>query len=179
MVLPPGVAQFRHTLVRTLEAEQTQLTPLGQERFHQRFEAFGRLDKAVASDQETLEALAPSHPVCQRLQTLPGSGPLPATALSAAVSEAQVCKNGRQVAAWGGVVPKPYATGGQTRVLGIRKRGDSSLRKLLIQGARAPLRWARTQAERRSQWIRGLLARRGWNRTAVAVATKHARIVGA
>ena len=64
-------------------------------------------------------------------------------------------------------------------MLGISKRGDSSLRKLLIHGARAPLRWARTQTASRSQWIRGVLERRGWNRTAVAVAKKKARIVWA
>ena len=64
-------------------------------------------------------------------------------------------------------------------MLGIRKRGDSYLRKLLSHGARATLRWARTQMDRRSQWSRGLLERRGWNRTAVAVANKNARIVWA
>ena len=76
-------------------------------------------------------------------------------------------------------MPKQYSTGGQTRLLGISKRGDSYLRKLLIHGARATLRWARTKADWRSQWIRGLLERRGWNRTAVAVANKNARIVWA
>jgi transposase len=64
-------------------------------------------------------------------------------------------------------------------LLGLSKRGDSSLRQLLIHGARATLRWARTKTESRSQWIRGVLERRGWNRTAVAVANKHARIVWA
>ena len=64
-------------------------------------------------------------------------------------------------------------------MVGIRKRGESSLRTLLIHGARATLRWARTKTESRSQWIRGGLERRGWNRTAVAVANKHARIVWA
>jgi transposase len=165
--------------VRTLEAEQTKLTPLGQELFHTLFEEFGRLDKAVAYYQEKLEVLAHTHPVCQRVQTIPGIGPLTATALMAAVSDAQGFKNGRQFAAWLGLVPKQYATGGQTRLLGISKRGDSYLRKLLIHGARATLRWARTKADQRSQWIRGLLERRGWNRTSVAVANKNARIVWA
>ena len=77
------------------------------------------------------------------------------------------------------MVPKQDSMGGQTRLLGIRKRGDSYRRKLRIHGARATLRWAKTKADRRSQWIRGLLERRGWNRPAVAVANKHARIVWA
>ena len=90
-----------------------------------------------------------------------------------------VCKNGRQFAAWLGLVPKQHSTGGQTRLLGISKRGDSYLRKLLIHGARATLRWVKRKTDGRSQWIQGLLERRGWNRTAVAVANKNARIVWA
>ena len=99
IVLPQGVTKFRQALVRTLEAEQTKLTPLGQELFHKLFEEFGRLEKEVAYYQENLEALAHTHPVCQRLQTIPGIGPLTATALMAAVSDARVFKNGRQFAA--------------------------------------------------------------------------------
>jgi transposase len=76
-------------------------------------------------------------------------------------------------------VPKQHSTGGQTRLLGISKRGDSSVRKLLIHGARATRRWVQLKTDERSQWIRGLLARCGWNRTAVAVANKNARIVWA
>jgi transposase len=179
IVLPYGVAKFRQALVSTLEAEQTQLTPLGQELFHKLFDELGKLDAEVAYYQEKLEALAHTHPVCQRLLTIPGIGSLTATALMAAVSAVRVFKNGRQFAVWLGLVPKRYSTGGQTRLLEISKRGDSYIRKLLIHGARATLRWARTKADRRSQWIRELLARRGWNRTAVAVANKNARIVWA
>jgi transposase len=177
IVLPHGVAKFRQALVSTLEAEHTKLTPLGQELFHKLFDELGKLDAELAYYQEKLEALADAHPVCQRLLTIPGIGPLTATALMAAVSDAEAFKNGRQFAAWLGLVPKQYSTGGQTRLLGISKRGDSYIRKLLIHGARATLRWARTKADKRSQWIRGLLERRGWNRTAVAVANKNARIV--
>jgi len=177
IVLPQGLAKFRQALMSTLEAEHTKLTPLGQELFHKLFGELGKLDAELAYYQDKLEALAQAHPVCQRLLTIPGIGPLTATALIAAVGDAGVFKNGRQFAAWLGLVPKQYSTGGQTRLLGISKRGDSYIRKLLIHGARATLRWARTKADRRSQWIRGLLDRRGWNRTAVAVANKNARIV--
>jgi transposase len=179
IVLPHGVSKFRQALMSTLEAEHMKLTPLGQELFHKLFAELGKLDAALAYYQDKREALAHMHPVCQRLLTMPGIGPLTATALMAAVSDAGVFKNGRQFAAWLGLVPKQYSTGGQTRLLGISKRGDSYIRKLLIHGARATLRWARTTADRRSQWIRGLLERRGWNRTAVAVANKNARIVWA
>src|ERR671919_1420524 len=94
IVLPQGVATFRKTLVSTLEAEQTKLTPLGQELFHKLFDELGRLEAELAFYQEKLEALAHTHPVCQRLLTIPGIGPLTATALIAAVGDAQVFKMG-------------------------------------------------------------------------------------
>ena len=97
----------------------------------------------------------------------------------AAVSDASACKNGRQCAAWLGLVPRQHTTGGKERLLGISTRGDTSLRKLLVHGARATIRWVGSKTDRRSQWIRHVLERRGTNRTAVAVANKHARMVWA
>jgi len=88
-------------------------------------------------------------------------------------------KNGRQFAAWLGLVPRQHTTGGKERLLGISKRGDTYLRKLLVHGARATIRWVGRKTDRRSQWMRQLLERRGKNRTAVAVANKNARIVWA
>ncbi len=111
--------------------------------------------------------------------TIPGIGPLTATALVAAVSDASAFKNGRQCAAWLGLVPRQHSTGGKDRLLGISTRGDSYLRKLLVHGARTTIRWVGRKTDRRSQWIRQLVERRGKNRTAVAVANKNARIVWA
>jgi transposase len=179
IVLPKGVAKFRQAVVEKLEAEKDKLTPLSQEMFGKLVEEFAALEKQLAYYQEKLEALATTHPESQRLMTIPGIGPITATALVAAVGDVGVFKNGRQFAAWLGLVPKQHSTGGQSLLLGISKRGDSYLRKLLIHGARATLRWVKLQTDSRSQWIRGLLARRGWNRTAVAVANKNARIVWA
>jgi len=73
--------------------------------------------------------------------TIPGIGPLTATALVAAVSDASAVKNGRQCAALLGLVPRQHATGGKERLLDISKRGDSSLRTLLVYGARTTIRW--------------------------------------
>jgi transposase len=97
----------------------------------------------------------------------------------AAVSDASAFKNGRQFAAWLGLVPRQHSTGGKERLLGISKRGDSYLRKLLVHGARTTIRWVGRQTDRRSQWMRQLVERRGTNRTAVAVANKNARLVWA
>jgi transposase len=179
IVIPKGVAKFRQAVVGKLESEKDKLTPLSQEMFWQLVDEFAALEKQLAYYQEKLEALATPHPECQRLMTIPGIGPLSATALVAAISDASVFKNGRQFAAWLGLVPRQHSTGGKERLLGISKRGDHYLRKLLIHGARATIRWVGRKPDRRSQWIRQLVERRGKNRTAVAVAHKNARIVWA
>jgi transposase len=179
IVRPKGVSKFRQAVVGQLESEKDKLTPLSQEMFWKLVEEFAALEEQLAYYQEKLEALATTHPECQRLMTIPGIGPLSATALVAAVSDASAFKNGRQFAAWLGLVPRQHSTGGKERLLGISKRGDSYLRKLLIHGARATMRWGGRKTDRRSQWIRQLSERRGKNRTAVALANKNARIVWA
>jgi transposase len=179
IVIPTGVSKFRQAVVEKLASAQETLTALGQEMFGKLVEEFVALEEQIAYYQQKLESLAQAHPECQRLMTIPGIGPMTATALIAAVGHVGVFKNGRQFAAWLGLVPRQHSTGGQTRLLGISKRGDRYLRKLLIHGARATLRWVELRTDSRSQWIRGLLKRRGWNRTAVAVANRTARIVWA
>jgi transposase len=179
IVVPKGVSKFRQTVIGKLEAEKAKLTPLSQEMFGKLIDEFAVLEKQLAYYQETLETVATTHPECQRLMTIPGIGPLTATALLAAVSDASAFKNGRQFAAWLGLVPRQHSTGGKERLLGISKRGDSYLRKLLVHGARTTIRWVGRKTDRRSQWIRQLVERRGKNRTAVAVANKNARIVWA
>jgi transposase len=173
------VAKFRQAVVGKLEDEKDKRTPLSQEMFWKLVEEFAALEKQRAYYQEKLEALATTHPECQRLMTIPGIGPLSATALVAAISDASAFKNGRQFAAWLGLVPRQHTTGGKERLLGISKRGDTYLRQLLVHGARATIRWVGRKTDRRSQWMRQLLERRGKNRTAVAVANKNARIVWA
>jgi transposase len=173
------VAKFRHTFTATLEAARAQLTSLSRELFEQLYEEFCALDTRLTSYNEKIAAICEAHPVCQRLGTVPGIGPLTATARVAAVSDATHCKHGRQCAAWLGRVPRQHSPGGKARLLGISKRGESSLRKLLIHGARATLPWVKLKTDRRSPWVRGLIERRGKHKAAVALAHKNARIVWA
>jgi transposase len=176
IVLPPSVTKFRNGFLPTLEAERAKLTALSQELFGQLYEEFGALEKRLAYYTAKLEAISAAHPVCQRLETIPGIGPLTATAMIAAVSDVTHFQNGRQFAAWIGLVPRQHSTGGKPRLLGISKRGDVYLRTLLIHGARATLRWIGLKTDRRSKWVRGLIDRRGKNKAAVALANKNARI---
>jgi transposase len=176
IVLPQGVTKFRQGLLPTLEQEQAKLTTLGRDIFQKLYEEWLALEERLAYYNGQLEAICQAHPVCQRLLTIPGIGPLTATALVAAVNDATHFKNGRQFAAWLGLVPRQHSTGGKPRLLGISKRGDRYLRKLLVHGARATLRWVTHKHDRRSQWVRALIERRGTNRAVVALANKNARI---
>jgi transposase len=179
MVLPQSIAKFRALIVAKLEDNQAKLTALSTEVFQRLYEEFLALEKRLEYDDEQLAAMGQAHPACQRLQTIPGIGPMTATALIAAIGDVTQFKNGRQLAAWLGLVPREHSTGGKPRLLGISTRGDRYLRKLLVHGARATLRWVDTTCDDRSQWLRALIARRGQNRAAVALANKNARIVWA
>jgi transposase len=103
---------------------------------------------------------------------------LTASALVASIGDARNFANGRQLAAWLGLVPKQHSTGGKAKLLGISKRGDSYLRTLLIHGGRALVRQAEKQLGT-GTWLNKLLGRRSKNVAAVAVANHNARIVWA
>jgi hypothetical protein len=165
--------------VERREAAQAQLTPCSRELFQQRSEACLALETRLAAYDMKLATMGQAHPACQRLQTMPGIGPVTATALIAAIGEATPFTNGRHLAAWLGWVPREHSTGGKPRLLGISTRGDVYLRTLVVHGARATLRWIETKADDRSQWLRALIARRGKNRAALALANKNARMVWA
>ena len=122
-----------------------------------------------------LEATARRLKACQRLMTIPGVGEKTATALVAAVGDARQFRNGREMAAWLGLVPRQHTTGGRPKLLGISKRGDRYLRTLLIHGARSALQRAGRYEDRRSRWAVGVGQRRGRNVAAVALANKNAR----
>lgn len=135
----------------------------------------GRIDEM---DKEIVQ-IAGENSAAQRLQQIPGIGPVTATALVAAVGDASLFKRGRDLAAWLGLTPRQHSSGGKERLLGISKRGDSYLRTLLIHGARAVLRCAEKKDDPRSRWLNSLSSRRNKNIAAVALANKNARIVWA
>jgi transposase len=179
IVLPQGLTKFRRLIVARLAAEHAQLTPCSRERFQQLDEELLALENRLASYDMQLATIGRAHPACQRLQTIPGLGPVSATALLAAIGDATPFKNGRQLAAWLGLVPRQHSTGGKPRLLGISTRGDVYLRPLWVHGARATLRGIETKSDARRRWLKALIARRGQNRAAVALANKNARMVWA
>jgi transposase len=115
----------------------------------------------------------------QRLEKIPGLGPLTATAVVASVGDAKTFRNGRQFAAWLGLVPRQKSSGGKEQLLGISKRGDTYLRTLLIHGARSVLFSLKRHAEEPTGWLMRVAERRNLNIAAVALANKNARIIWA
>lgn len=113
-----------------------------------------------------------------KLARVPGIGPITASALVASIGDAKSFDNGRQVAAWLGLVPKQHSSGGKQNLLGISKRGDTYLRTMLIHGARSVVYRADKEPDTCS-WINGVVSRRNKNVAAVALANKNARIVWA
>ena len=152
-------------LVRTLIVEaQAELT---------------EVDRRIASCDRRIRELYRTSELCQRLGEIEGIGPVTATALVAAVGDHSCFKNGRQFAAWLGLVPKQRSSGERHRLFGISKRGDRYLRTLMIHGARAALGKAGGKQDPRSRWLASLRQRRHPNVAAVALANKNARIVWA
>lgn len=140
---------------------------------------FDEMDRQVAELEKEIKAWHRNSVPSRKLQKIPGIGPITATALVASVGNAGCFENGRQMAAWLGLVPRQHSTGGKQTLLGISKRGDTYLRTLLIHGARAVVRVCQRKAEA-SSWLKGVLgSRRNKNVAAVALANKNARIAWA
>jgi transposase len=141
------------------------------------------LEQRLAAYAEQIAAQAVQSDVAQRLQTIAGVGPTTAAAIVATVGQPQQFRNGRQFAAWLGLVPKQHSSGGKTWLGRITKRGDAYLRTLLILGAKSALQAAlRKPPEARhhlQRWIVVVYSRIGYHRTLVAIANKHARIIWA
>jgi transposase len=116
-----------------------------------------QLEAAVAAIEKQLMAWHKSNPVSQRLATIPGIGPIIATAIAATVTEPSGFRSGREFAAWLGLVPRQNSTGGKVRLGGISKRGNRYLRRLLINGASANL--LRSKATNADPWVIGLRRR--------------------
>jgi transposase len=133
------------------------LTVIAREVFKDLYDDLGEREDGMATVEQAIRTLGSEHDVVRRLQTVPGIGYLSATALFAGVGDAKQYQNGRQLAAWIGLVPRQSSSGGKPRLLGITKRGDKYLRKLLVHGARAITTRAETNpsmVERRARTSR-------------------------
>lgn len=180
LIIPRGIWRIASQIPAMLETARNDLPASFTALIERLTEHLKLLDRQVEEIHRQIVAWGRSSLLSQKLQKVPGIGPVTATALVATVGDARSFKNGRQMAAWLGLVPGQHSSGGKPKLLGISKRGDKYLRTLLIHGARAVLlRVKLRQSRGENSWLTGLLDRRHYNIAAVALANKNARILWA
>ena len=183
IIIPQGRTHIINALKELTSDDVNQLSPDLRALLQILNESLQAVHARIVALDEQLKAIAQSDERCQRLQTIPGIGPMIATALVASVGNAQQFPSGRQMSAWLGLVPRQFSTGGTPRLGKISKRGDGYLRKLFVHGARSSaLRGKRPpveQEDRVQRWQRCLLERLPTNKAVVARANKNARIAWA
>lgn len=179
LILPKGRYPAQHHIPDILEDADNGLPGLARRLLHDVWQRVLQLNIQILAYDREIEALARQSAKAQSLMSIPGIGAITATALIASIGDPHQFHNARQLAAWLGLTPRQYSTGGKTRLGRITKQGDKYLRMLLIHGTRAVLAALKEKQDRVSRWLRQLVARRGYKRAAVALAAKNARIVWA
>jgi len=178
-IIRQGVSAVRKQLPELIANETNDLSPIMRQNLASLYESLCFLDGRILAQEKLLKSIARENEACRRLLKIPGIGLLTATILLSVAGVASSFKNGREFAAYLGLVPRQNSTGGKIKLLGISKRGDSYTRTLLVHGARAvlySLMAGRTPPARQNAWLAELAARRGKNRASVALANKTARI---
>jgi transposase len=179
IAIPKGIGYIARRLSEILEDGDNGLP----DAFRQLIERLGthlkELDQQVDELEAQIRIWHHGNEASKKLEKIPGIGPITASALVALIGDAKNFENGRQLAAWLGLVPRQNSSGGKQTLLGISKRGDSYLRTLLIHGARAVIRLLEHKLEQANGWLTRIVDRRNKNIAAVALVNKNARIVWA
>ncbi len=183
MVFPVTLSRLRRELDSLLMDPSSRLPTMMVDLLQGLRRDLTYLDRRIVDIETAIKALNRQSDACRRLMTIPGIGDLNASAFAAAIGRGDQFRCGRDLACWLGLVPKQHSSGNRERLLGISKRGDSYLRRILIHGARAHVSRVMHRKEHpRNQlekWIVRLLERKHLNTVVVAVANKLARIIWA
>lgn len=179
IVIPQGIGSVVRRLAEILEDGENDLPATFRHLLQRLVEHLKELDRQVTELDLQIQRWHQETAASRKLAEIPGIGPLTASALVAAIGDANSFKNGRQLAAWLGLVPRQHSSGGKQNLLGISKRGDGYLRMLLIHGARSVIWVAERKLDPDDSWLKRLVKRRNKNVAAVALANKNARIVWA
>ena len=178
VVISQGIHSIMKRIPEILEDGENGLPGTMRNLLQRLTENLKEMDRQVDELEKQIQLWHRENEASGRLAEIPGIGPITASAIVATVGKAREFKNGRQLAAWMGLVPRQNSSGGKQNLLGISKRGDTYLRTLLIHGARSVIRHAKNKADENS-WLRKLIARRNKNVAAVALANKNARTIWA
>jgi transposase len=177
--LRPGRTVLRGELRQLLASEEAPVSPCLRRLVGHLSEEWHRLEEGIDRVTREIGTLATADPACERLMAVPGIGPISASAVVAAVGNGSAFSKGRDFAAWLGLVPRQLSTGGKPRLLGVSKRGNSYLRRLMVLGAQSIMRSKVREQQRFGPWLNRLERRVHRNVAVVAMANKLARIAWA
>lgn len=183
VTFPKGHGQIRNKLVEFLDNNPKMFESEIKDELLRLREEFLELDEKILSYEVRLKGISGKDPVAKRLLTIPGVGFITATAMCSAIGDISNFENSRQLSAWLGLVPRQNSTGGKNILLGISKRGNKYLRQLLVHGGRSVIKATATKQRkglalgRFETWLLNKTIQKGYNKAAVAVANKIARII--
>lgn len=180
LIVAKGIRNIRKFLPLAIEDVENGLSMSARDYLSEIYAEIVACDELIEKYESRIFVFAKNDEACKRLQKIPGVGPITATAIVAHAGDATEYKNGRAFAASLGLTPKEHSSGGKQKLLGVSKRGNGTIRKLLIQGARIITRYALVKQENSyagQKWIQEVAARRGKQIAAVALANKTARII--
>jgi transposase len=179
IIIPKQIQNISKYLPEILEDAENKLTYLSRELFNTVYLQFKYYEQQISHYDCKIHQFYKTDEKCKQISKVPGVGPVIATAITTVLSEPNAFKNGREFAAFIGLVPKQCSTGGKSILLGISKRGNRYLRTQLIHGARAVVSTAAKKTDSHSLWINGIRNTKGFNKASVALANKNARVIWA
>jgi transposase len=176
VVFPIGLRRLIDAMPIALEDAENGLSIIARALLSQALHRLKEMDQLIKDLTSQIGQLCKQLPSYDALQSIPGMGPLVSAALISEIGDGRQFKNGRQMAAWLGLVPRQHSSGGKLVLGSITKHGNNDLRVLLVHGARAVVRFVQRRSDPLGDWLRGLIARRGRHRAIVALANKLVRI---
>jgi transposase len=179
ITIPQGVNRFHKELPLILAQEPSPLTAIIRRTMNRLYTEYLNLEEEIQGYEQELAGLFKQSEDCQRLETIPGIGYLSALSIVATAGDGSYFKNARHFSAYLGLVPRQNSSGGEEKLSKISKKGNTFLRTCLIHGARSVLTKIDKQEDQRSQWLKRLVERVGFNKACVALANKQARTVWA
>ena len=179
VIAPQGIARVADLMAVLLGEDTTNVPALARQALRGLAAELGALDRRMKEIEGAILAWHKDNEASRRLATIPGVGPITASAIVATITDPFQFHSARHLAAWIGLVPRQHSSGGKHRQGGISKQGDRYLRRLLVLGATAVIRHSRSKSTAEAGWLKSLLERRPARLVSVAQANKMARIVWA
>lgn len=176
IAIPQGFASLLRTLPEVLEDGDNELPDLYRPTLHRMYTRLLELREDIDAMTDEVTRLVKEHPVCSKLTALEGIGPIGALLLYATMGSGTAFSGSREFAAYLGLAPRQYSSGGKTNIVGLSKKvGNSRLRSVLILGARAYTYRMKEPKGSKDKWLRAIVERNGISRAAIALANKNVR----